>query len=55
MRSEITHQLKEKRHFVFRLEHAKLYSSVNRGDVLAIQQILYVQNCFYNMVTNDTY
>lgn len=34
MRSEITHQLKEKRNFVFRLEHAKLYSPVNRGDVI---------------------
>lgn len=34
MRSEITHPLKEKRHFVFWLKHAKLYFGVNRGDVL---------------------
>lgn len=52
MRSEITHQLKEKRHFVFRLERAKLYSGVNRGDVLVLKAI-YI--AFINAVTFSKY
>lgn len=39
MRSEITHRLKEKRHFVFWVEHAKLDSGVKRGDVLVLKAI----------------
>lgn len=52
MRSEITHQLKEKRHFVFRLEHTKLYSGVNRGDVF-VPKAIYI--AFINAVTFSKY